>query len=145
MDEINILLVEDNPADVELVRISFQEGKILARLSVAEDGEQAIDYLRRRGQFANAERPGLILMDLNLPRKDGREVLNEIKNDPDLKDIPVIVLTTSDAEADVLRAYKLHANCYLTKPIDVDEFLRKVRGIEAFWLQLVRLPRPRQY
>lgn len=140
MPEIHILLVEDNPGDVGLIRIAFQEGKIRNQLSVVKDGEEAIMFLERTGPFTNAQRPDLILLDLNLPKKDGRQVLTEIRENPELTTIPVIVLTTSDAEADVYKAYKLHANCYLTKPIDVNDFLEKVRAIEDFWLTLVRLP-----
>jgi two-component system response regulator len=139
--ELQILLVEDNPADVGLVREAFREGPPHHHLWVVEDGEEAVDFLRRKGKFKDVPLPDLMLLDLNLPRKDGREVLSEIKADPVLSEIPVIVLTTSDAEADVHRAYKLHANCYLTKPIDVGQFLRKVRGVEEFWLNLVRLPK----
>lgn len=139
--ELHILLVEDNPADVGLVREAFKEGPLRNKLWVVEDGEEAVDFLRRKGHFKDAPLPDLVLLDLNLPRKDGREVLTEIKADPVLSEIPVIVLTTSDAEADVQRAYKLHANCYLTKPIDVGQFLNKVHAVEGFWLKLVRLPK----
>lgn len=135
-----ILLVEDNPGDVLLTREAFKDARIAHRLSIAEDGEQALSFLRRNGPYHDAPRPDLILLDLNLPKKDGRELLDEIKNDPALQAIPVIVLTTSDAEQDVWKAYKLHANCYLTKPIEVDDFLRKVRSVEDFWLTVVRLP-----
>ncbi len=140
MSEFRILLIEDNPGDAGLVRIALEEGKLLHRLSIVEDGEEAMRYLRRTGEFANASRPDLILLDFNLPKKDGSEVLNEIRSDPQLTGIPVIVLTTSDSEADVLRAYNLHANCYLTKPVDVDQFLHNIRAIEGFWLTVVRLP-----
>jgi CheY-like chemotaxis protein len=135
-----MLLVEDNPADVGLLKEAFRDGKLLYELHVAQDGEVALEFLRRQGQFANAPCPDLILLDLNLPKKDGREVLAEIKTDPILCEIPVIVLTTSSDEADIHRAYGLHANCYITKPVDLDEFLRKVRSMEAFWLTVVRLP-----
>ena len=137
---MHILLVEDNPADVGLVEEAFREGKLIYEIHVAEDGEVALRYLRRQGKFSGAPRPDVILLDLNLPKKDGREVLEEIKQDPSLAMIPVIVLTTSDDEADVHRAYGLHANCYLTKPVDFDEFLHTMRAFENFWLQLVRLP-----
>jgi chemotaxis family two-component system response regulator Rcp1 len=137
---VNILLVEDNPGDVLLTREAFREGSYLPNLSVVEDGEEALQFLRRKGKYADAERPDLILLDLNLPRKDGRELLAEVKQDPELRLIPIIVLTTSEAEQDVRRAYKLHANCYLTKPLEMDTFMQKVRSVEDFWLSVVRLP-----
>ncbi len=140
MMSVNILLVEDNPGDVLLTREAFREGSYFPQLSVVEDGEEALQFLRRAGQYANAERPDLILLDLNLPRKDGRELLAEVKQDPELRQIPIIVLTTSEAEQDVRRAYKLHANCYLTKPLEMDAFMKKVRSVEDFWLSVVRLP-----
>jgi two-component system, chemotaxis family, response regulator Rcp1 len=135
-----ILLVEDNPGDVLLTREAFEEGRLAHNLSAVGDGEEAIHFLRREGKFSKAPRPDVILLDLNLPKKDGRELLAEIKEDPSLRFIPIIVLTTSDAEQDVWRAYKLHANCYLTKPIEVDDFIRKIRSLEEFWLTVVRLP-----
>jgi chemotaxis family two-component system response regulator Rcp1 len=135
-----ILLVEDNPGDVLLTQEALREGRLAHRLSVTEDGEEAMHFLRREGKFADAPRPDLILLDLNLPKKDGRELLQEVKGDPTLRHIPVIVLTTSEAEQDIWRAYKLHANCYLTKPIEMDDFLRKIRSLEEFWLTIVRLP-----
>jgi chemotaxis family two-component system response regulator Rcp1 len=135
-----ILLVEDNPADAGLVEEAFKDGSLYCDLHFAEDGIVALNFLRRQAQFSAAPRPDLILLDLNLPKKDGREVLEEIKADPALREIPVIVLTTSEDQSDVHRAYGLHANCYLTKPIDIDCFLRKVRAIEDFWLTFVRLP-----
>ena len=138
---MRILLVEDNPADVGLVEEAFHDGRLQYDIDVVTDGEAALDFLRRRGSFPNAASPDLILLDLNLPRKDGREVLAEVKEDQVLREIPVIVLTTSDDEADVHRAYGLHANCYLTKPVDFDDFMRKVRSIEDFWLTFVRLPK----
>jgi chemotaxis family two-component system response regulator Rcp1 len=137
---VEILLVEDNPGDVRLTREALREGKVRNRLSVATDGAEAIAFLRRQGEFADATRPDLILLDLNLPRKDGREVLAEIKADPALKYIPVVVLTSSKAEEDVLRAYDLHANCYVTKPVDFDQFIRVVKSIEDFWFTIVQLP-----
>ena len=137
---VEILLVEDNPGDVLLTQEAFREGHYFPRLSVVEDGEEALQFLRKQGKHKYAPRPDLILLDLNLPKKDGRELLAEVKEDTDLRHIPVIVLTTSNAEQDVSRAYKLHANCYLTKPIEMDDFLRKVRSIEDFWLNVVRLP-----
>ncbi len=143
-ESIHVLLVEDNPGDVYLIREAFREGKIQNELIVAEDGEQAMDALRARGKYDGIDAPDLVLLDLNLPKKDGREVLEEVKNDPELRDIPVIVLTTSDAEQDVWRAYELHCNCYLTKPLEMDEFLRKIRAMEQFWLTIVRLPAHRK-
>jgi two-component system, chemotaxis family, response regulator Rcp1 len=136
----NILLVEDNPGDVRLTREALKEGKISNDLNVVGDGVEALAYLRREGRYAAAERPDLILLDLNLPKKDGREVLQEIKVDGDLKKIPVVVLTTSAAERDVLKAYDLHANCYITKPVDLEQFIRVVQLIEDFWLTIVKLP-----
>ena len=135
-----ILLVEDNPGDVLLTQEAFREGGFSHRLSVAEDGEQALRFLRREGTFRNAPQPHIILLDLNLPKKDGRELLAEVKNDPLLRQIPVIVLTTSEADQDISRAYKLHANCYLTKPIQMEAFLNMIKSVEEFWLNVVRLP-----
>lgn len=137
---IEILLVEDNPGDVRLTKEALKEAKVGNNLHVAEDGVEAMRFLRRDGEFATAPRPDLILLDLNLPKKDGREVLEEIKADDTLKTIPVVVLTTSHAEEDVVRSYNLHANCYVTKPVDLDQFIRIVRSIEDFWLTIVRLP-----
>jgi two-component system, chemotaxis family, response regulator Rcp1 len=137
---IEILLVEDNPADVRLTQEALKEGKVRNNLHIARDGIEAIEFLRRIGKFANATRPDLILLDLNLPRKDGREVLADIKADPELKSIPVVVLTTSSAEADIFKIYKLHANCYITKPVDLDQFVKVVKSIDDFWLTVVRLP-----
>jgi two-component system, chemotaxis family, response regulator Rcp1 len=136
-----ILLVEDNPGDVELTREALLDAKVANRLHVADDGAEAVDFLFRRGKFAGAPRPDIILLDLNLPKKDGRQVLSEIKADADLAQIPVIVLTTSQAEEDILRAYQLHANCYITKPVDFSQFLRIISTIEEFWLGLVKLPK----
>jgi len=138
---IEILLIEDSPGDVRLTREALKEAKVLNRLSVATDGVEAMEFLRRRGRHADTPRPDLILLDLNLPRKDGREVLEEIKTDPSLKRIPVVVLTTSRAEEDVIRAYDLHANCYITKPVDFKQFIVVVQAIEDFWLTIVKLPR----
>jgi len=135
-----LLLVEDNPGDVRLTREALRDGRMTINLSVAGDGEEALEFVQRRGRFSDAPRPGLILLDLNLPRKSGREVLEEIKGDPDLCRIPVIVLTTSTAEADVLAAYQLKANCYLNKPVQLDDFMELVASIEDFWLTMVRLP-----
>ncbi len=136
----DILLVEDNPGDVLLTQEAFREGDYSPRLSVVEDGEEALQFLKKLGSFRNAPRPDLILLDLNLPKKDGRELLAEVKQDPELHHIPIIVLTTSSAEQDIKRAYNLHANCYLTKPLDMESFLRKIRAVEDFWLSVVRLP-----
>lgn len=137
---IEILLVEDNPGDARLTLEAFKEGKVFNNLTVIGDGVEALAYLRREGHYANSVQPDLILLDLNLPKKDGREVLAEIKDDERLKNIPVIVLTTSAAEEDIARAYSRHANCYITKPVDLDQFLHVVQSIESFWLSLVRLP-----
>jgi len=138
---IQILLVEDSPSDAELTIEALNEAKVANHLTLVEDGVEAMQFLRREGAFSSAPRPDLILLDLNLPRKDGREVLAEIKSNPDLKTIPVVVLTTSQAEQDVLRAYELQANCYVNKPVDFKQFLRAVRSIEEFWLAVVTLPR----
>jgi len=137
---IEILLVEDNPGDARLTREAFNEGRLLNNLTVVGDGVEALAYLRQQGQYAKSVRPDLVLLDLNLPKKDGREVLAEIKEDEQLKMIPVVVLTTSAAQEDVARAYGSHANCYITKPVDLDQFLRVAQSIENFWLSLVRLP-----
>ena len=138
---IEILLVEDNPGDVELTRQALDRAKVANHLHVAEDGAEAVDFLFRRGQFAKAPRPDIILLDLNLPKKDGRQVLSEIKADADLAQIPVVVLTTSQDEEDIHRAYQLHANCYIAKPVDFKQFLRIVATIEEFWLTVVKLPK----
>lgn len=138
---IEILLVEDSPSDTELTVEALREAKMRNHLNTVEDGVQAMEFLRRQGKYADAPRPDLIMLDLNLPRKDGREVLAEIKADEDLKTIPVVVLTTSRAEQDVLRAYQLNANCYITKPVDFEQFLDVVHSIETFWLFIVTLPR----
>jgi CheY-like chemotaxis protein len=137
---IEILLVEDSPSDTELTQEALREAKVRNHLSTVEDGVQAMSFLRRSGVYKGAPKPDVIMLDLNLPRKDGREVLAEIKQDPELKTIPVVVLTTSQAEQDVLRAYHLHANCYITKPVDFEQFLQAIRSIESFWLMLVTLP-----
>jgi CheY-like chemotaxis protein len=137
---IEILLVEDNPGDVRLTVEALKEGKVLNHLSVAMDGTEALAFLRREGPYANAPRPDLVLLDLNLPKKDGREVLAEIKQDADLKRIPVVILTTSQAEQDILKTYDLHANCFITKPVDLDQFITVVKAVEDFWLTVVRLP-----
>jgi CheY-like chemotaxis protein len=137
---IELLLVEDSEPDVRLTQEALREAKVKNRLWVVDDGVEALDFLRRQGPYADAPRPDLILLDLNLPRKDGRQVLEEIKNDSSLKLIPVVILTTSKSEEDVLRAYQLHANCYITKPVDFNRFMEVVRSIEDFWLTVVRLP-----
>jgi len=137
---VEILLVEDNPGDVRLTIEALRDGKVHNNLNVARDGVEALAYLRREAPFTTAARPDLILLDLNLPRKDGREVLAEIKADAELKTIPVVVLTTSRAEQDVLRSYELQANCFVTKPVDLDQFIDVVKSIENFWLTVVRLP-----
>jgi len=137
---IEILLVEDSPSDTDLTVEALAAAKVTNRLSIVEDGVQAMEFLRRQGQYAQAPRPDLILLDLNLPRKDGREVLAEIRSDEKLTSIPVVVLTTSQAEQDVVRAYTLHANCYITKPVDFRQFLDVIEAIEGFWLSVVKLP-----
>jgi two-component system, chemotaxis family, response regulator Rcp1 len=137
---IEILLIEDSPSDAALTFEAMKEGKIANNMTRVEDGAEAIAYLRRQEPYSQAPRPDLILLDLNLPRKDGREVLRELKNDPELKRIPVIVLTTSHAEEDILRAYDLNANCYITKPVDFKQFIEVIKSIEQFWLTVVRLP-----
>lgn len=138
---IEILLVEDSPRDVDLTREALDVAKVASRLHVVDDGVDAIDFLLRRGRFTNAPRPDIILLDLNLPNKDGRQVLLEIKADANLAQIPIVVLTTSQDDEDILRAYQLHANCYIAKPIDFNQFLRIVSAIEEFWLTVVNLPR----
>jgi len=137
---IEILLVEDNPGDVRLTQEALKEGKVINRLAVAHDGVEALEFLRHEGKHAHAPRPDLILLDLNLPKKDGREVVAEIKNDPDLRRIPVVILTSSQAERDIVKTYDLGANCYVTKPVDLDQFLAVIRSIEKFWLTVVKLP-----
>jgi CheY-like chemotaxis protein len=135
-----ILLVEDNQGDVRLTREALKEGKIYNNLHWVQDGVEALEFLRRQGKHADAPRPDIILLDLNLPRKDGREVLSEIKGDENLRQIPIVILTTSKAEEDVLRSYHLHANCYVTKPVDLAKFIDVVMAIDAFWLTVVTLP-----
>jgi CheY-like chemotaxis protein len=138
---INILLVEDNPGDIRLTKEVLKEGKIRNNLSVVTDGEEALLFLKKTGQYKDDFTPDIILLDLNLPKKDGREVLSQIKDDPILKLIPVIVLTTSDAEQDIMNVYAHHANCYITKPVDFNQFINVIRSIENFWLTIVKLPR----
>src|SRR5258708_1997558 len=137
---MEILLVEDNPGDARLAWEAIREAKVANNLRWVSDGVEALAYLRREGKFAEAQRPDLILLDLNLPRKDGREVLAEIKNDDFFKRIPVVVLTSAQAEEDILKAYHLNANCYISKPVDLEQFMRVVSAIESFWLTIVKLP-----
>ena len=137
---IEILLIEDNQGDVRLTQEALRESKVQNKLHVVQDGVEAVSFLRQEEPFADAPRPDLILLDLNLPKKDGRELLKEIKADPALKRIPVVVLTTSKAEEDVLKTYELHANCYITKPVDFDQFLKVIQVIDDFWLTIVKLP-----
>jgi CheY-like chemotaxis protein len=138
---IEILLVEDDPGDVLMTREALDQSKLVHDIQVVDNGEQALEFLRREGEYRDARRPDLILLDLNLPRLSGSEVLGVIKDDPDLRSIPVVVLTTSDAEEDVLRSYQLHANAYVTKPVDFDSFVKVVRQVDDFFLSVVRLPR----
>ncbi len=140
-DPAVILIIEDNPGDVELIRQAFKNFKILNSLENVSDGEKAMQFLKKEGSYKNAPRPDMILLDLNLPRKDGREVLSDIKNDPGLKSIPIIVLTSSSAEEDVVKAYDLHANCYIKKPVDFDGLMNVVQSIDNFWFTIVRLPK----
>ena len=137
---IEVLLVEDDPGDVLMTQEAFEEHKVRNRLNVVSDGAEALAYLRREGQYADAVRPDLILLDLNLPRRDGREVLAEIKKDPRLRTIPVVVLTTSEAEEDILGSYALHANAYVTKPVDFEQFIQVIRQIDEFFVSVVKLP-----
>ncbi len=137
---IEILLVEDNPGDARLTLEAFKEGRVLNNITVIRDGVEALEYLRRQGKYADAPVPDLVLLDLNLPKKDGRQVLEEIKTDDTLRRVPVIVLSTSASQEDVARSYGAHANCYITKPVDLDQFLHVVQSIESFWLSLVKLP-----
>lgn len=137
---IEILLVEDNPADVRLTREALKDGKILNNLNVVNDGVEAMTFLHHQGKYKDAPRPDLILLDLNLPKKDGREVLADIKSDDRLKSIPVVILTISKADEDILKTYRLYANCYITKPVDLDQFIKVTKSIEDFWLSIVKLP-----
>ncbi len=137
---IEVLLVEDDEGDVLMTREALDEGKVFNRLSVVGDGVEAVSYLRRSGRYADAVRPDLVLLDLNLPKRDGRQVLEEVKSDPDLRRIPIVVLTTSEAEEDVLRSYDLHANAYVTKPVDFERFVEVIRQIDEFFISVVRLP-----
>ncbi len=137
---VEILMVEDNPADIRLTQEAFKDAKVLNNMSSVGDGVEAMAFLRQEGRYTGAPRPDLILLDLNLPKKDGREVLAEIKQDPNLKRIPVVILTTSDDEKDVLKAYNLHVNAYIKKPVDLDQFIKVVEAVEDFWLTVVKLP-----
>jgi CheY-like chemotaxis protein len=138
---IEILLVEDNPGDVRLTREALKDSKLNNNLHVVNDGLEALAFLRKEGKYINAPRPDLILLDLNLPKKNGRDVLTEIKEDPDLKRIPVVILTTSSAEEDIIKSYNSHANCYITKPVDFEQFIKVVKKIEDFWFTIVKLPK----
>ena len=137
---VEILLVEDSPADILLTREAFKNNKLVNEIHVAEDGIQALDFLYKRGKYASAPRPDLILLDLNLPRKNGREVLAEIKADHDLRSIPIVVLTTSNDDGDILKAYNLNANCYVVKPVGFDNFMKAIQSIRHFWFSVVTLP-----
>ena len=137
---VEVLLIEDNAGDIRLTQEALKESNLLVHLSIARDGEEAMAFLRRQGAFADSPVPDLILLDLNLPKKDGREVLQEIKADARLKRIPVVVLTTSQADSDILTTYGFHANCYITKPVDMDQFIKIVKMLEEFWFTIVKLP-----
>lgn len=139
-ETIRILLVEDNPGDVRLTKEVFSECKVANTLDVVEDGEAALQFLRKEGPYENMSTPDLVLLDLNLPKKNGQEVLEEVKSDPELKSIPIVILTTSEAEKDILETYKLNANCYINKPVDFEQFTNVVKLIEDFWLTVVKLP-----
>lgn len=137
---VDILLVEDNPGDVRLIQEALRDGKILNQLSTVSDGQKALDWLHKLGSYSQARRPQLILLDLNLPRKDGREVLQEVKTDPNLRSIPIVIITSSQVEEDILKSYNAYANCYVTKPLDLHKFITVVKSIEDFWLSIVKLP-----
>jgi chemotaxis family two-component system response regulator Rcp1 len=137
---MHILLVEDNPGDIRLTQEAFKEGEVLKTLHVVKDGVEALNFLRKKGEYADVPTPDIILLDLNLPRKDGREVLAEVKSDDLLRFIPVIVLTTSDSDQDITKAYSLYANCFITKPVDLEQFIFIIRQIEIFWFQVIKLP-----
>lgn len=139
-EQVNILIVEDNPGDARLIKEVLNGNKIYNKLHMVKDGVEAMNFLRKQEEYAAAPRPDLILLDLNLPKKDGREVLAEIKDDENLKRIPVVIMTTSQAEEDVIKSYSLHANCYITKPLDFNQFIKVVQSIEEFWFTLVKLP-----
>ena len=137
---VEILLVDDNPGDIRLTQEALKDSKVLNNLHIVEDGLEALNYLRKKGEFKNEATPDLVLLDLNLPKRNGREVLSEIKEDDLLKHIPVVILTISRAEEDILKSYELHANCYITKPVDMNQFIKIVRSIESFWFSIVKLP-----
>lgn len=139
---VKILLVEDNPGDVRLTEEALREGKVRNDLYVAKDGVEALAFLNQEGEYSDVPRPDVILLDLNLPKKDGREVLAEVKADPNLKRIPVVILTTSSADEDIVKTYELHANCYITKPVDLEQFITVVQSVEDFWFTIVKLPPP---
>jgi CheY-like chemotaxis protein len=140
LDSIDILVVEDNPGDARLIREILNENKLYSSLYIVNDGVEAMSFLHNEGKFSIAPKPDLIILDLNLPRKDGREVLAEIKADDELKHMPIVIMTISQAEEDILKTYKLHANCYITKPIDLNEFIKVIKSIEDFWFSVVKLP-----
>ena len=140
IDPVEILLIEDNPGDVRLTQEALQEGKVINNLNVVSDGVEALEYLNNLGRYKNKVRPDIILLDLNLPRMDGRELLGKLKADPDLRRIPVVILTTSKAEEDIIESYNLHANCFITKPVDLDQFFMVVKSVEEFWFSIVKLP-----
>ena len=140
LKQIDILLVEDNPGDVRLTREALKEGKVLNTLNVVGDGVEALEFLNHEGKYATSAHPDIILLDLNLPRMDGRELLGRIKSNPNLRRIPVVILTTSKAEEDIIKSYDLHANCYITKPVDLDQFITVVKSVEEFWFTIVKLP-----
>ncbi|MDI1308427.1 MAG: response regulator [Methylotenera sp.] len=137
---VEFLLAEDNPGDVRLTKEALRDSKVLNNLNVVQDGVEALAFLRREGKYADAPRPDVVLLDLNLPKKDGRQVLEAIKSDPALKRIPVVIITSSEAEQDIMRTYDLHANCYVAKPVDLDQFIKVIQSIENFWLTIVKLP-----
>jgi two-component system response regulator len=140
INPVKVLLVEDNPGDVRLIQETFKENRFLTELQVIKDGEEALEYLKRKGKYKNKAHPDLILLDLNLPKLDGREVLSEIKSNEELKRIPVIILTSSTNESDIYKSYDLNANCYITKPVDLQNFINVIKSIENFWLTIVKLP-----
>jgi two-component system, chemotaxis family, response regulator Rcp1 len=142
MKPVEILLIEDNPVDTMMTREALADAKVFNNLHTVEDGEQALDFLYRKGKYTEAPKPDLILLDLNLPKKDGREILAEIKDDSALSHIPVIILTTSESDADILNTYQQHANCFITKPVDMEQFIEVVKSIEEFWFTVVKLPNP---
>jgi two-component system, chemotaxis family, response regulator Rcp1 len=139
-ESIDILIIEDNPGDARLIREALSESRVYSTLYIVSDGVEALGFLRNEGRYSDAPKPHLIILDLNLPRKDGREVLAEIKSDEELLHIPVVIMTISQAEEDIMNTYKLHANCYISKPIDLNEFIRVIKSIEEFWFSVVKLP-----